>query len=137
MTSGQRKAHIYIWLLIAIGIPVLIVFSINDLDVFSSKSASSIEIATTKNNVIKVAENELIKASLIKMDSTNSIEVILKSTLKNPSSLVYELNKNNEKGELIGQLTTVGIYNFDTKESLKGIVIYDALKEKLISKIEF
>jgi len=137
MTSGQRKAHKYIWLLIAIGIPALIVFSIKDLDVFSSKSDSISKVEATKSNVIKIAENELIKASLIKMDSTYSIEVILKSTLKNPSSLVYELYKNDEKGELIGQLTTVGIYNFELKQSLKGIIIYDALKETLISKLEF
>ncbi len=137
MTSGQRKAHKYIWLLIAIGIPILIVFSIKNLDVFSSKKFSLSEIEATKSNIIKVAENDLIKVSLIKKDSTNSIEVILKSTLKNPSSLVYELIENNEKSVLIGQLTNVGIYYFDAKESLKGIVIYDALKEKLISKLEF
>ena len=137
MTSGLRKAHKYIWLLIAIGIPILIVFSIKDLDIFSTKNLSLSEIEATKSNIIKVAENDLIKVSLIKKDSTNSIEVILKSTLKSPSSLVYELLKNNEKGVLIGQLTTVGIYYFDAKESLKGIVIYDTLKEKLISKLEF
>jgi hypothetical protein len=137
MTSGQRKAHKYIWLLIAIGIPILILFSIKDLDVFSSNNMSSSEIKATKSNVIKVAENDLIKVSLIKIDSTNSIEVILKSTLKNASSLVYELQKNNKKGKLIGQLTTVGIYNFQIKQALKGIVVYDALKETLISKIEF
>ena len=137
MTSGLRKAHKYIWLLIVIGIPILIVFSIMFLDVFSSKNISSLEIKATKSNVIKVAENDLIKASLIKMDSTNSIEVILKSPLKNPSSLVYGLIKNDEKGVLIGQLTTVGIYNFELKKPIKGIVVYDGLKEKLISKIEF
>lgn len=137
MTSGQRKAHKYIWLLITIGIPILIVFSIKDLDVFSSKNMSTTEIKAAKKDVIKIVENDLIKASLIKKDSTNSIEVILKSTLKNASSLVYELYENKERGNLIGQLTTVGIYNFETKESLSGIVVYDALKEKLICKLEF
>jgi len=137
MTSGLRKAHKYIWLLIAIGIPVFIVFSIKDLDVFSSKSISLSEIEATKSNVIKVIENDLIKASLIKEDSTNYIEVILKSTLKNPSSLVYKLDQNDEKGELIGQLTTIGVYKFELEQSLKGIVVYDALKETLISKLEF
>ena len=137
MISGLRKAHKYIWLLIAIGIPVLIVFSIKDLDVFSSKNLLLTEIEATKSNVIKVVENDLIKASLIKKDSTNYIEVILKSTLKNPSSLVYGLDQNDEKGELIGQLTTIGIYNFELEQSLKGIVVYDALKETLISKLEF
>ena len=135
MTSGLRKAHKYIWLLIAVSVPMLIIFSIKDLDVFSSKSDLTSEIESTKYNVIKVAENNLIKVSLIKKDATNSVEVILKSTLKNPSSLVYELQKNNEKGALIGQLTTVGIYNFNTKELLNGIVVYDSLKDVIITKI--
>ena len=137
MTSGLRKAHKYIWLLIAISIPILISFSIKNLDVFSSKSDLVSEVESNKRNVIKVAENNLIKVSLIKKDAINSIEVILKSTLKNPSSLVYELKKNNEKGELIGQLTTIGIYNFNTKESINGIIIYDDIKEKVITKILF
>jgi len=137
MTSGLRKAHKFIWLLIIIGIPTLILFSIKDLELFSSKNISLSEIEATKSNVIKVAENDLVKASLIKKDSSITIEVILKSTLKNPSSLVYELNKNDGKGKIIGQVTTVGIYSFKTQDSLNGIVIYDALKEKLISKLEF
>jgi len=137
MTSGLRKIHKYIWILIAFVIPILMVFSIKDLDVFSSSANSKSEIVSTKSNVIMVAENDLIKATLIKIDSTNSIEVILKSTLKHPSSILYEYDGNNEKGHLIGQLTTVGIYNFDVKESLKGIIVYDAIKEEVITKILF
>jgi len=137
MTSGLRKAHKYSWLLIAISIPVFFVFSIKDLDVFSFGANSKSEIVSTKSNVIKVAENDLIKASLIKKDSTNSIEVILKSTLKNPSSLIYALDKNGQKRELIGQITTVGIYTFSTKELLNGIVVYDTLKDIVITKILF
>jgi len=137
MTSGLRKIHKYIWILIAFVIPILMVFSIKDLDMFSPSANSKSEITSTKSNAIKIAENDLIKASLIKKDSTNSIEVILKSTLKYPSSILYEYNGNNKKGRLIGQLTTVGIYNFNVKESLKGIIIYDAIKEEVITKILF
>lgn len=137
MTSGLRKAHKYIWLLIIISIPILVVSSIKNLDVFSSKFDSTSKIEATISNVIKVAENDLIKVSLIKKNSINSIEIILKSTLKNPSSLVYELHKDNKKGAFIGQLTTVGIYNFNTKELLNGIVVYDSLKDVIITKILF
>jgi len=105
--------------------------------VFTSESDSHLKFEPAKNNVLKTAENDLIKASLIEKDSINSIEIILKSTLKNASSIVYTLNDNNEKGEIIGQITTVGIYNFDIKVSVKGVIIYDSFKETPITKLEF
>ena len=137
MTSGLRKAHKYIWLILIIAVPVLIFFSIKNLNVFSSESDTVLKIETPKINVLKVSENDLIKASLIINDSINFMEVILKTPLKNPSALVYTLTDNNSKGEFIGQLTTVGIYNFELKEAAKGVIIYDALKELLITKLDF
>ena len=137
MTSGLRKAHKYIWLILIIAVPVLVLFSIKDLDLSASESDSSLNIETGRSHVLKVSENELIKASLFVQDSMNFIEVILKSPLKNPSSIVYALKDNNQKGRIIGQLTTVGIYNFDVIKAPKGIIIYDALKESLITKLNF
>jgi hypothetical protein len=137
MTSGLRKAHKYIWLILIVIIPVLIFFSIKDLDVFASESDSNLSMETIQSNVLKVSENELIKASLIEKDSTSFIEVILKSPLKNPSSIVYALKSKDQKGRIIGQINTVGIYNFDVTKNPKGIIIYDALKESLITKLNF
>ena len=137
MTSGLRKAHKYIWLILIIAVPVLIFFSIKNLNVFPSESDTVLKIETPKINVLMVSENDLIKASLIIKDSINFMEVILKSPLKHPSSFVYTLTDGDEKGTLIGQLTTVGIYSFELKEATKGVVIYDALKESLITKLAF
>ena len=130
MTSGLRKAHKYIWLLLAIAIPVLILFSIKDLDVSSSEIASY-KFEASKSNVLKVAENELIKASL----HSNSIEVILKSTLKNPSSILYAMDSNGNKDAVIGHITSSGIYNFEIADQPKGILLYDALKKEIITKL--
>ncbi len=133
MTSGQRKAHKYIWLLLIIIVPILIIFSIKDLDAFASKNNISNEFKVSKDAVLKAAENELIKVSL----SSNSIEIILKSTLKNASSIVYESDSEGNKKEIIGQLTTSGIYNFKIENQPKGIVLYDELKENVITKLTF
>jgi hypothetical protein len=137
MTSGLRKAHRYIWLILIIVIPILIFFSIKNLDVFSSEPNVSVQFKASKETIVSSSENDLIKASLFTKESTNHIEVILKSPLKNPSSIVYTLTDDNSKGELIGQLSTVGIYSFKLKKAVKGVVIYDALKESLITKLAF
>ncbi len=137
MTSGLRKAHKYIWLLLIIIVPVIMIFSIKDLDIFSSKAKETSLYKSSKSNIIKVAENNLIKASLIEIDSSNSIEIILKTTLKNPTSIVYEIDNSGNKSDIIGQLTTSGIYNFKLNKLLKGVIIYDALKNEEITKLTF
>lgn len=137
MTSGLRKAHKYIWLIIMVAVPILIFFSLKNLDIFYKKKNSVIPFESTKKNIVKVAENELIKASVINKDSTYFIEIILKSTLKNASSVVYRMDKKGNKVNIIGQLTTAGIYNFNINNLPQGIIISDDLKHIDITKFSF
>lgn len=132
MTSGLRKAHKYIWLVLAITIPVMMVFAMRNVTIFSSEKnkASKFEIAT---KTFQSNENDLIKASLY----SNRIEIILKKTLKNPTSIIYSIDKKGQKGPVIGQLTTSGIYTFEIAEVPHGITIFDALKGTEISKLTF
>jgi hypothetical protein len=133
MTSGQRKVHKFTWILMAIIIPVLIFFSIKNLDFSETKESTILVKQTSKKDAIKIAENEQIKASLFE----NSIEVIVKSTLKTSSTVVYAINENGEKGNPLGQVSTVGIYAFSTTNSIKGIVIFDEIKQTEITKLRF
>ncbi len=133
MTSGLRRAHKYIWLLLTITIPVFLFFSIKNLDFSSSNSTVSIHHKEVKQARIKFAENDLIKLSLYK----NSVEVILKSTLKNSSSTVYTTDSNGNKKRVIGQITASGIYTFHIKKLPKGLLLYDAIKDKTITKLLF
>ena len=132
MTSGLRKAHKYIWLLLIIIVPVIMFFSIKDLD-FSSSENDSITFETSKKNPLKTTENNLIRVTLYK----DSIEIILKSTLKNASSIVYASKTSRIKKQIIGQLTSAGIYNFSIEKQPISILVYDELKDKLITKIDF
>lgn len=133
MTSGQRKAHRYIWLLLILLVPLLIIFSTKDLNLTHLDTTTSAKPKISKDTLIKVVENELIKASLY----SNSIEIILKSTLKNASSIVYETDSKGNKIRIIGQLNTSGIYNFKLETQPKSILVYDGLKESVITKLEF
>ncbi len=129
MTSGLRKAHKYIWLLLVVIVPVIMFLSIKDLDIFSSRTDSATFESSIKNP-LKTTENNLIRITLYE----GSIEIILKSTLKNASSIVYA---SEAKKQIIGQLTTAGIYNFNMEKQPKGILVYDELKEELITKLDF
>lgn len=133
MTSGLRKVHKYIWLLLLIIVPVIMFFSIKDLDIFSSENNATSQLKGSKKVNLKTFENDIVKASVFE----NHIEIILKSTLKNSSSIVYEMGEKGNKSDVLGQLTTAGIYNFVINNLPKGIIIYDELKQVEITKFSF
>jgi len=133
MTSRLRKIHKYIWLLLLIVVPVIMVFSIKDLDIFSSENNATLQLKSSKKANLKTFENDIVKASVFE----NHIEIILKSTLKNSSSIVYEMGEKGNKSDVIGQLTTAGVYSFNINNLPKGIIIYDELKQVEITKFSF
>ena len=133
MTSGQRKMHKYLWLLLIIIVPFIMIFSIKNLDIFSSENNTTSQLKGSKKASLKSFENDIIKITIFE----NQVEIILKSTLKNSSSLVYEMDEKGNKSGVIGQLTTAGIYNFNINYLPKGIIIYDDLKQVEIAKFSF
>jgi hypothetical protein len=133
MTSGLRKAHKYIWLLLIIIIPVIMVFSIKGLNIFSPENNTVSQLEGSKKVSLKTSENNIIKIAVFE----NHVEIILKSTLKNSSSVVYVMDEKGNKSSVIGQLTKAGIYNFNINSLPKGIIIYDALKQVEITKLSF
>ena len=132
MTSGLRKAHRYIWLILVIGIPVMIVFAIKDLKFSDTNTGQFFNTEFTKKSSKVDFENEIIKVGFY----PNSIELILKKTLKNASCTVYAIDDKDIK-TVLGQLTTSGKYQFDVKDTPKNILIYDEIKDMLITKTNF
>ena len=133
MTSGLRKAHKYIWLLLIVVVPVIMFLSLRDLDIFSSEKHAASQLTGSKEMPLKFFENHIIKASVFE----SQLEIILKSTLKSSSSVVYEMDEKGNKSRVIGQLTAAGIYNFNINNLPKGIIIYDDLKQVEITKFSF
>lgn len=134
MTSGLRKIHKYSWLIIAVVVPVLLFFAIKDLYIFSPKKEIPVTQNNTKKGAVSVSENELLKIVVF----SDAIEVVLKKTLKDPSSVLYSTDAEGNKKEVIGQLSKAGVYSFENKgETILGVVLYDALKNEMIAKLQF
>lgn len=131
MTSGLRKIHKISWLLIAIAGVVFLYFAMSELN-FSSEAVQNSK-TTEVSSIDKTAENDWIKVTV----RENQVEVILKKTLKASSSVVYALDESTEKGNGLGQVSTVGIYQFETKESIQGILIWDEIKDVELTKLNF
>ena len=54
MTSGLRKAHTYIWLLLLIIVPLIMILSMKDLAIFSSENTPMPQIESSKKNQSQV-----------------------------------------------------------------------------------
>ena len=132
MTSGLRKAHQFIWILLLISVPVIMYVSVKDLSFFSSEE-NSLQFTSLKKTRLQSFENDIVNVSVFE----THIEMILKTTLKNSSSVVYTMDENGNKSHVVGQLTTVGIYKFNINELPKGLIIYDDLKGIEITKFLF
>jgi hypothetical protein len=130
MTSGLRKAHTYIWLLLIIIVPLVMFFSMKDLAIFSLENNKMSQFESSKKEHLKTFENDIVKITVF----DSQVEIILKTTLKNAASIVYEMDEKGNKSNLIGQVTTAGIYTFNTNKLLKGIIIYDDIKQVEITK---
>lgn len=120
MTSGLRKAHKFSWIFIAVIGIVFLFFTIQQLNFQTQKTGK-----TNENEQVKISQND------------NQVKVIVKSSLKTSSSVVYALKKNGERGEVLGQVGTVGIYTFNITNPIQGIVIIDQIKDVELTKLNF
>ncbi len=118
MISSQRKSHKYIWLVITIVMPILLVMALNDLS-FSSESNS------VKMEKLTVS----LKDSIVQIELTQPFQ--------SPSPVVYELDDKGRSGKILGQLKGIGKYKFSASKAVNGIVVMDAIKKEELFKIEF
>ena len=135
MTNGQRKVHKYIWLGMALILPLLIFMSVRHIKFNSGVAEASSSAELTPNAL--VVEQDWIRTAIVDTKDGNTLHLRLKKPLKHPSALVYALNDQGQKGDLLGQLQGIGDYEFKINSSFGGILIYDAIKEVEIEKLEF
>lgn len=108
MDFKQRKTHKFIWLILALGLPFFLFFSVKSLDFSTTEKKEKTGAFSNSSTTLKTTENEWVKAS----ENSGGLEMLLKKPIKSASSIVYELTEDGEKGKTLGQVSTPGIYSF-------------------------
>lgn len=134
MTSNLRKAHKLIWILLFLTIPVVMVFAVLEIKKPTINDGDLVLSETSSGRM--VLDNENFSLSVQKDEEANNLQLILKRPLKNPSAVIYGVTSEEKKEYFIGVIDKKGFYNFQLKDSSKGIRIYDAIKEEDIINIE-
>ena len=131
-TLGLKKLHVIIWIMVILIVPQIIYTSISQLDFTSINTPNEAGIVSPKEQEPKI-ENELIAVS----KKNNTLSLRLKSPLKSASSLVYSCNAQGNKLMLLGQVDSNKMYQFSLQEDIQGVLIYDGIKNKTITKLLF
>lgn len=133
MTSGLRKVHRIIWILLTIIIPVLIIFSVKSIKE-SLPLDQNIVIVSENSNQHIILEDDHFSISIIEKDAYKTVRIVLKKSLKSASSLVYGISENAE--DLLGPIDKTGVYNFTIDNSINNIKIHDDIKQKELINIK-
>ncbi|MEP0263037.1 hypothetical protein [Dokdonia sp.] len=135
MTSGLRKAHKIIWIVLGLLGAVLIVLSINSVkQPFLTDSDAS--IATITEGVHTIEDNTQFYMSIEEQANSNKLQIVLKTPLKSASTVVYTLTPDHKKGAFLGTIDKKGLYAFDIDKSIKKIQLYDGIKNNEIRNID-
>lgn len=135
MTSGLRKAHKVIWMVLGILGVVLIIASINSvkepLGIDSDTSISS-----TKENVRTIEDDAQLSVNVEELASINKLHIVIKKPLKSAATGVYVLTNDQERGAFLGSIDKKGLYMFTIEKTAKKIQLYDGIKKSVIRNID-
>ncbi len=131
-TLGLKRTHLIMWFIVILIVPRLIYTSVNQLDFTSTNVSDEVGIVKSKESEPNI-ENELIAIS----KNNNMLLLRLKSPLKSASSLVYSCDIHGNKLILLGQVDSDKMYRFKMQDDIQGVLIYDRIKNKTITKLLF
>jgi hypothetical protein len=135
MTSGLRKAHKIIWIVLTVVGVVLIVFSIKSVKQ-QLHTDGDIAITTASDAVHTIENNPQLYVSIEELANSNTLQIAIKKPLKSASTVVYALTPENNQGAFLGSIDKKGLYTFDIDKSIKKIQLYDGIKNNEIRNID-
>jgi len=131
MISSQRKRHRFIWVMIGVLLPLLVVLAVLRTPSFPYSEKAEI-VAETSLPILKEIESDLFKINLRgTSDGAEELELLLKVPLKSPSAVVFDDQQN-----VLGQIGASGVYSFPIRPANTAITIKDPIKNQIITEIK-
>ncbi len=136
MVSKENTGIAIMLGIFALIIPIVLILAIKNPSFSKSNPAAEVDAVSISGTILKEAESEEIKATLIRNKDVVSLIIHCKKDFESTSALVYEL-QNEKKGKLQGQLIKKGPYVFSAEASLSGVVLIDPIYKKEIVTLKF
>ena len=121
--------------MIVLAIPVISFLALRG--VTFSKTEGSAQFTGIEYDSFVLTENQELGAMVEGEGEGSELMIKLFKPLKSASTLVYSIDDNGNQGKLLGQVSGIGEYSFELSAPTRGIILYDAIKEVEIEKLEF
>jgi len=126
MTSGQRKTHLIIWIVLGITIPILIVGSVLQIrTLIVSDGETIVSQETIKGNII--ADDSYFTIEIIGQGVNRILKTTVKKPLKSPSVIAYSV-QNDGSETVLGAMEAKGVYTFPIDSETTSLKVYDGIK---------
>ena len=133
MIRKQRKKHLFLWIVISVCLPVLIVGSILGIRP-QLLTDNTIPQNSSLISDTSIWEDDYVVISR-KANTQYELDILIKQPLKYPSVLAYGISAQG--GEtLLGALGEKGGYRFMVNEEITSIRLYDGIKKQAILNID-
>jgi len=126
MTSGQRKSHLIIWIILGLTIPILIIGSVSQIRTsIISDAEVSINQKVTKGDI--VVDDSYFTMEIIERGIHRTLKTTVKKPLKSPSVIAYGVRDDGSE-TILGTLEAKGVYTFSMDQEIKSLKVYDGIK---------
>jgi hypothetical protein len=143
MIYSLRKRHFRIWILLAIGLPILFYFGLNGIPVSVPTSDFEQPMARAFDQLIVEEKKDRVEIRYFRDTHLPGrlIEIEVLQPLTHPTVMVYASTGANSKGSRIGLIESTGTYRFSLPKDLLPnkyllITLFDEIKETEVERFE-
>ena len=138
MIAPQRKRHFISWILLALGLPALVILAVINIPQFPTEEGY-VQPPTAEGAILKSVENDQLTISLRgEGEQVRQLEILVKESFKSPFPVIYPLQGETRGAALIGDgIGGKGLYRFALDEVISGIEVWDPVKEVELTKLNF
>jgi hypothetical protein len=143
MIYSLRKRHFRIWLLLAIGLPILFYISLNGIPVNFPVSDFEEPIARAYDQLIVEEKRDRVEVRYFRDTHLPGrlIEIEVVQPLSHPGVMAYASTDAQSKGVRIGLVESTGTYRFSLPRDLLPnqyllITLFDELKKTEVERFE-
>jgi len=131
MSHSLRKRHQYMWLLIVLVVPIVLLLALTGKPSYPTSPLVERSVTPAIGELIKEYTDKLLSLRARGVGgSIQQIEIELDKPLKAAAAVVLD-----GKGNVIGKIGAKGVYRFSVEKTIAEVVVIDMIKDEELTRI--
>jgi len=131
MSHSLRKRHQYMWLLIVLVVPIVLLLALTGKPSYPTSPLVERSVTPAIGELIKEYTDKLLSLRARGVGgSVQQVEIELDKPLKAAAAVVFD-----GKGNVIGKIGAKGVYRFSVDKTIAEVVVIDTIKDEELTRI--